>query len=173
MKSDTVTVAADGSTVVNVYYDRTEKTLTFKYKYSNRNYQSTETITAKWGSDISEQYKKIATNAGSTFWSAETSGDGPYTNYFGVMPQTSATYYNRGAEGSEGTMTYWGQDLNGEYTVKLFEVLSPRNRKRFRLRRRYFLLHPQQLYADLQRRLQRRQGREREVCGASEHLLQL
>lgn len=122
VRSDTVTVAADGSTVVNVYYDRTEKTLTFKYNYSNRNYQSTETITAKWGANISEQYKKIAAKAGSTFWSAQTSGDDPYTNYFGVMPQTSATYYNRGTTGREGTMTYWGQDQNGEYTVKLFEV---------------------------------------------------
>lgn len=122
VKSDTVTVAADGSSIVNVYYDRTEKTLTFKYKYRNSNYQSTETITAKWGSNIAEQYKKIAANAGSTFWSAETSGEGPYTNYFGVMPQTSATYYNRGTTGSTGTMTYWGQDLNGNYTVKLFEV---------------------------------------------------
>lgn len=123
VKSDTVTVAADGSSVVNVYYDRTEKTLTFKYDYTYwGEYQSTETITAKWGSNISEQYKKIASNAGSTFWSAEASGDGPYTNYFGVMPQTSATYYNSGDTGDEGTMTYWGQDLNGGYTVKLFEV---------------------------------------------------
>ena len=123
VRSETVTVAADGSSVVNVYYDRTEKTLTFKYNYSNRNgYRSTETITAKWGSDISVQYKKIAANAGSTFWSAQTSGEGPYTNYFGVMPENSATYYNRGRDGNNGTMTYWGQDLNGEYTVKLFEV---------------------------------------------------
>lgn len=121
VKSDTVTVAADGSSVVNVYYDRVEKTLTFKYNY-RYGYQSTETITAKWGSNISEQYKKIAANAGSTFWSAYTNGDEPYTNYFGIMPQTSATYYNRGATGDEGTMTYWGQGLNGNYTVKLFEV---------------------------------------------------
>ena len=122
VRSDTVTVAADGSSVVNVYYERTEKTLTFKYNYRNNRYQTTETITAKWGSDISGQYKKIAENAKSTFWSAETSGGDPYTNYFGVMPQTSATYYNKGTTGREGTMTYWGQDLNGKYTVKLFEV---------------------------------------------------
>ena len=122
VKSDTVTVAADGSSVVNVYYDRTEKTLTYKYNYSDGNYRTTETITAKWGADISAQYKAIAAKAGSTFWSAQTSGKGPYTNYFGVMPQTSATYYNRGASGDTGTMTYWGQDLNGDYTVKLFEV---------------------------------------------------
>ncbi len=124
VKSDTVTVAADGSSVVNVYYDRVEKTLTFKYDYDYyyEDYERTETITAKWGSNISEQYKKIAKNAGSTFWSAYTNGDEPYTNYFGIMPQTSATYYNRGATGDEGTMTYWGQGLNGNYTVKLFEV---------------------------------------------------
>ena len=126
VRSDTVTVAADGSSVVNVYYDRTEKTLTFKYDYRSGlfggSYKKTETITAKWGSNISEQYKKIAANAGSTFWSADTDGSGPYTNYFGVMPQTSATYYNSGDAGDEGTMTYWGQDLNGGYTVKLFEV---------------------------------------------------
>ena len=122
VRSDTITVAADGSSVVNVHYDRREKTLTFKYDYSNRDYQATETITAKWGANIAEQYKKIAANAGSTFWSAKTSGEGPFTNYFGVMPQTSATYYYRDASGNEGTMTYWGQDLNGNYTVKLFEV---------------------------------------------------
>ena len=124
VKSDTVTVDADGSSVANVYYDRVEKTLTFKYDYDYdyENYERTETITAKWGSDISEQYKKIAANAGSTFWSADTGGGGPYTNYFGIMPQTSATYYNQGDTGDDGTMTYWGQDLNGEYTVKLFEV---------------------------------------------------
>lgn len=121
-KSDTVTVAADGSSVVNVYYKRTEKTLTFKYNYKNRNYQSTELITAKWGSDISVQYKKIASNADSTFWSASDEGGDPYTNYFGIMPQSSATYYNRGTNGKTGAMTYWGQDLNGEYTVKLFTV---------------------------------------------------
>ena len=123
-KSDTVNVAADGSSVVNVYYKRTDKTLTFKYNYSDRNrkYQSTETITAKWGSDISEKYKKVASNAGSTFWTEKTDGSGPYTNYIGVMPEKSITYYNRGATGRDGTMTYNGQDLNGEYTIKLFEV---------------------------------------------------
>lgn len=120
--SDTVTIAPDGSSVVNVYYDRTEKTLTFKYDYRSRDYRKMETITAKWGSDISTAYKSIAVNAGSTFWTTSSGGEGPYTNYFGVMPQKSATYYNRGASGSSGTMTYWGEALDGSYTVKLFEV---------------------------------------------------
>ncbi len=121
-ESETVPVAADGSSTVNVYYDRTEKTLTFKYNYSNRNYQSTETIKAKWGADISEQFKKITANAKSSFWTEDSNGYGPYTNYIGIMPQTDITYYNPGADGETGSMTYWGQDLSGNYTVKLFEV---------------------------------------------------
>lgn len=122
VKSDTVTVAADGSSTVNVYYDRTEKTLTFKYNYRNGKYQSTETITAKWGADISEKFKTITANAGSSFWTVNSDGNQPYTNFIGIMPQTNMTYYNRGRGGNDGSMTYWGQDLNGEYTVKLFEV---------------------------------------------------
>lgn len=121
VKSDTVTVAADGSSVINVYYDRTQKTLTFKYDYSNRAYRSTETITAKWGEDISDEYVAIANNAGTTFWAATDSSGGPYTNYFGVMPQTSATYYNRGSSGSNGTMRYYGEALDGTYE-EMFSV---------------------------------------------------
>lgn len=117
------TVAADDSTIINVYYDRVPKTLTFKYDYSYRDgYRKTETITAKWGQNISEQYKAIASRAKSTFWSAQESGAEPYTNYFGVMPEASKTYYNRGKTGSNGTMTYLGQDQNGDYTITLFVV---------------------------------------------------
>ncbi len=126
VKSDTVTVAADGSSVVNVYYDRVEKTLTFKYNYNSRwGYQTTETITAKWGSKISTEYVDIANDAGSTFWTLNDNGSGPYTNYFGVMPQNSATYYHQYDSGKDGSMTYWGEALNdfpGTYSVKLFEV---------------------------------------------------
>lgn len=83
-------VEADGSTVVDVYFNRVKKTLTFNYNYSNNKYNKTETITARWGADISEQYKKIQTNAGGSFWSESFNGGGPWTNYFGVMPQESA-----------------------------------------------------------------------------------
>lgn len=122
VRSETVNVAADGSSVVNVYYDRTEKTLTFHYRYRNSAYQRQETITAKWGADISARYQAIAGDAGSTFWSASYNGGSPYTNYIGVMPEESRDYYNRGAYGDAGTMTYWGEDQEGAYTVKLFSV---------------------------------------------------
>lgn len=56
-KSDETTVAADGSTVLNVYFDRTEFTLTFKADGS-----TVATITAKWGADISGEFSKAPFN---------------------------------------------------------------------------------------------------------------
>lgn len=117
VKADTVTVKPDGSSVINVYYDRTEKTLTFKYDYSSSRYNKTDSITAKWGEKISDEYIAIAEDANSTFWSAETDGSSPYTNYFGVMPEKDATYYNRGELGTDANMTYYGESLTGEYKV--------------------------------------------------------
>ena len=121
-KSDTVTVDANGKTVLNVYFTRQEFTLTFKYNYArNRGYQSTETIKARWGQNIKAEYEAISENADSTFWTLDQGGDGPYTNFFGIMPKASATYYNRGKTGDEGTMTYYAEDLNGNYQ-EMFSV---------------------------------------------------
>lgn len=120
VRSETKIVAADGSTVVDVYFDRVEKTLTYNYNY-DWGYKTTKTITAKWGQDISAQYEAIAEDADSTFWSANYNGDGPWTNYFGIMPEKSATYYNRGTSGSNGTMKYYGESLEGDY-VEMFSV---------------------------------------------------
>ncbi|MBE5869544.1 MAG: hypothetical protein E7293_11430 [Lachnospiraceae bacterium] len=122
ISSDKVTVKADGSTVVDVYYDRTERTLTFKYDYRSDSYQATETITAKWGASIDTQYKAIADNAGSTFWSASLEGGGPYTNHFEIMPQASKNYYNIGASGSEGSMSYYGENVAGDGYDLMFSV---------------------------------------------------
>ena len=111
-KSDTVTVNADGSTVLNVYFTRREFTLTFQY---GRNNSTSEAITARWGADIAESYKAVTERAGSSFWS-RNQYSGPYTNYIGVMPQESIIYYNHTPDGSKtNTMTYYAQDLNGNY----------------------------------------------------------
>ena len=63
------------------------------------NYNSTEEITARWGQNIKAEYEAISENADSTFWTLDQGGDGPYTNFFGIMPKASATYYNRGKTG--------------------------------------------------------------------------
>lgn len=122
VRSDTVTVAPDGSTVVNVFYDRFEKTLTFKYDYNRRSssYRKTETITAKWGANIAAQYNTVKTKANSNLWSAQASGASPWTGYFGVMPKESKTYYTRDTMGSGYYMYYYGESLtDGDYSIEL------------------------------------------------------
>lgn len=124
-RSETITVAADGSSVINVYYNRTVKTLTFNYNYRNNKYNSTETISAKWGANIDGRFKSITASAGSSFWTEKRNGDGPFTNYIGIMPTANATYYNRGTTADTGSMYYYGQGLNDgndTYSVLLYQV---------------------------------------------------
>lgn len=114
-----VTIAADGSTVLNVYFNRREFTLTFNYDYNRWDgYREREEITARWGEYIADEYNDIVDNAGDSFWSENYNGSGPYTNYIGIMPQEDRTYYlNHDGGNSRSTMTYYGEDLNGEYQV--------------------------------------------------------
>ena len=115
-KSDTVTVDAAGNTIMNVYYTRKEFTLQFRKANSNSNDYGT--ITARWGEDISDRYKAIVAEAGSSFWSERKDADDPWTNYIGVMPQMDKTYYRYVPNGSgTSTMTYYGEDLSGKYQV--------------------------------------------------------
>ncbi len=118
--SETVTVDANGSTVLNVYFDRTEFTLEFRKAYSNNN--DFGTIKARWGRNIDTEYKEIVAKAGSSFWSTSRNADGPWTNYIGVMPKQSITYYRYVPDGySNSTMTYYGEDLNGQYK-EIFKI---------------------------------------------------
>ena len=111
--SDTVTVDANGSTVLNVYFTRTIFKLEFRKAYSNSN--DFGTINARWGKNIASEYNAIVKEAGSSFWSRNQAASGPYTNYIGVMPAENRTYYNKTESGSSNTMYYYAEDLNGEY----------------------------------------------------------
>lgn len=128
-KSDTVTVDAAGNTIMNVYYTRKEFTLHFRQKNSNNDTYGT--ITARWGKNIEAEYNAIVEKAGSSFWS-KTKNAGwndkvYYTNYIGVMPQENSTYYNYPTSGNyKSTMTYYGEDLNGEYQ-QIFSVTFNRS----------------------------------------------
>lgn len=118
--SETVTVDANDSTVLNVYFDRTEFTLEFRKANSQKNGYGT--IKARWGKNISEEYKAIVNKAGSSFWSTKRNADGPWTNYIGVMPKQSITYYRYDTDDySNSTMTYYGEDLNGQYK-EIFKI---------------------------------------------------
>lgn len=119
-KTETVTVDANGSTVLNVYFDRTEFTLEFRKAYSNNNDYGT--IKARWGRNIDTEYKEIVAKAGSSFWSKNSDASGPWTNYIGVMPQENITYYKYTPGGSKtSTMYYYGEDLNGQYQ-EIFKI---------------------------------------------------
>lgn len=115
-RSDTVTVNADGTTVLNVYFTRKVFKLQFRKKNSSNN--DFGTIEARWGKNIEAEYKEIVKKAGSSFWSERKNASGPYTNYIGVMPQRDITYYRHESSGSgTSTMTYYGEDLNGDYQM--------------------------------------------------------
>lgn len=90
VKSDTVTVAADGSSVVNVYYDRTEFTLTFR-----ANNRTVATITDKWGAAISGEFNKAPFNTtynGRAWKCTETSKYNYALQTLDRMPQFNATF---------------------------------------------------------------------------------
>ena len=115
-RSDTVTVNADRSTVLNVYFVRKEFTLSFRQKYSDRDDYGT--IKTRWGKNIADEYHAIVKTAGSSFWSENRDAGQPWTNYIGVMPQRSIVYYRYMPDGSgSSTMTYYGEDLNGTYQM--------------------------------------------------------
>lgn len=119
------TVEPDGSTVINVYLDRKTYTLDFYYVNSETSttYENHDSITARWGEDISERYKFITSKTvkQNTKWSQNPSGASPWTNYFGIMPVGGGTYYNSGYATSEGSMYYYGRDLNDNFQL-IFQV---------------------------------------------------
>lgn len=118
VKSDTVEVAADGSTVVNVYYDRTEFTLTFNYDYKNSSYRQNSTITAKWGADIGDEFLAVSSKANGSLWSKNVSGGDPWTSFLRIMPAEDRTYYCRNTSSTAQPAYYYTEDLNGEYVLK-------------------------------------------------------
>lgn len=114
VRSDTVTVNPDGSTIINVYYDRVEYTITF-YDGDTKVY----TIQEKWGADLSDHWPIVGTN-GTTYNSGERwnpSGASLYNQvlvFIAVMPQESFTLKKDTSSYSEKTMDYYVEVLPGE-----------------------------------------------------------
>ena len=120
VKSDTVTVAADGTTVMNVYFDRTSFTMTFKEEGSGGD--TLGTITDKWGADIRERFKTIS-EANTFFWSEDEDGGSPWTSFMDVMPAKNMTFYADPQSGSTTlTATYYGQKLGSSEYEELYAV---------------------------------------------------
>lgn len=104
VKSDTITVAADGSSVVNVYYDRREYSVRF-YSYSScedRDEYTDIRITAKWGAKILDKWPG---KNNSKSWYVYNGG-GAWQNSIQIMPVGGAKYYGPKA-GNESSKAYY------------------------------------------------------------------
>ena len=121
-KSETVTVDANGSTVLNVYFDRTTFTLTFNYRtqgdWDGRSgTKKTKYISERWGANILDEYNQIKTNSNNgVLWSESSYSQDrmKYTSHFEIMPSENATYYLYRTSGSlTNQMRYYCDDLNG------------------------------------------------------------
>ena len=116
--ASTVTVAADGSSTLNVYYRRTKFTITFHYNRSGDSYRSTSTITDRWGADIGKRFLDINTLAKGNLWSESSGGGSPWTSYLQIMPKRNIDYYCRYTSTNEQSAEYYTQKLDGTYELE-------------------------------------------------------
>lgn len=110
VRSETAIVKADGSTVINVYYDRVEYTVNF---YSNSNLTSEYTsyrITAKWGANI---LNKWPTHDGSSSWYVPNKNN-TWQNSIQIMPVGGAKFYGPKTGSSSYKAYYYVEALPGE-----------------------------------------------------------
>lgn len=122
--SDTIEVSADGSSILNVYFDRNLFTVHFEY---DRNGNTTEDLTARWGQNVKDEFDAIEDRANAAESSYELNGwedstTGYYTNNLIIMPTVSKTFEAEYTSSSKlNTMTYYTADLTGNYQ-QAFEI---------------------------------------------------
>lgn len=108
-----ITIKGDGSTVVNVYYDRNVYTVKF-YSYSEWFTSSEEytalRITAKYGAKISKSWP---TYNGSSSW-ATSDGGSTYQCNIDTMPLNGAKFYGPHTDNGSETAYYYVETLPGE-----------------------------------------------------------
>ena len=108
-----ITIKGDGSTVVNVYYDRNVYTVKF-YSYSGWFTSSEEytalRITAKYGAKISKSWP---TYNGSSSW-ATSDGGSTYQCNIDTMPLNGAKFYGPHTDNGSETAYYYVETLPGE-----------------------------------------------------------
>ena len=112
VRSDEVTVAADGTSIINVYYDRVEFTLHFRKKKSQKDDYGT--ITKKWGANIREAFNQKCKSAGTSNWSEKSNAGGPWTSYLDIMPTQDRVYYANKDGSGTSTAYYYVEGLDGK-----------------------------------------------------------
>ena len=112
VRSDEVTVAADGTTILNVYYDRVEFTLHFRKRNSNQD--DYEKIQKKWGANIRTEFNAKCKDAGTSNWSEKKDASAPWTSYLDIMPKMNRTYYANTQGYGTSTAYYYVEGLDGK-----------------------------------------------------------
>lgn len=105
-------VAADGSSILNVYYDRREFTLHFRKAGSNNDDYGA--ITEKWGANIRARFKQKCDDAGTSNWSEKTNAGSPWTSYMDIMPTKDMTFYANTDGYGTSTAYYYVEGLDGK-----------------------------------------------------------
>lgn len=119
VSSETVTVAANGSSVVNVYYRRTTFTIRFV-----RNGTAVKTIAdTKWGADIHANFP-IKDTSGNTIWWTVPSGcqsfvPGNYLASINTMPAENITFAYHDTE-KGAVIYYYVETIDGAQGVETF-----------------------------------------------------
>ena len=99
----------DGSTVINVYYDRQTFKITFKDYYGNNTLAE---IRARWGENIKDKFQNICKTQGTYNWIVKQDGTSTtYCSYIAYMPAENRTY-RKGDGGTGGVATSLTQDLD-------------------------------------------------------------
>lgn len=112
VNSDEITVAADGTSIMNVYYDRVEFTLHFRKARSNSDDYGI--IKAKWGANIQARFKQKCDDASTSNWSERTNAGGPWTSYMDIMPTKDMTFYANTDGYGTSTAYYYVEGLDGK-----------------------------------------------------------
>lgn len=109
VRSETVTVAADGSSVVNVYYDRVEYSVKFYEDSDLSNEYESYRITAKWGANILNEWPQ---HNGSYSWYVPNK-DNTWQNSIQVMPVGGANFYGPKTGSRNYSAYYYVEALPG------------------------------------------------------------
>ena len=107
-------ISGDGSTIVNVYYQRNTYVVKFYNTDGSKEYTELN-ITAKYGAKIGDKWP---TRNGSRTWSVTKSDradkiEGPYQSNIDVMPLNGTSFYGPNTADGEETAYYYVEALPG------------------------------------------------------------
>lgn len=122
-----VTIAGDGSTIVNIYYTRNTYSIKF-YKAERKgtwffvDYEWPEMtglrITAKYGADIADKWPSATSKIWGTKKGEDGQGDGPYQSGIATMPLDGGAFYYVSQNGQfTMNLNYYVEGLDGKYTL--------------------------------------------------------